>query len=92
MKLSQIRETNMLIGTVINCFLINSFSQVNLAHSNASHSVYVALGEGASSGLVEGLVVPRSDLSSAPASEHRRDWILLPVTFKQLKQVFRQEI
>ena len=33
-------------------------------------------------------MVPRTGL--APASEHRRDWILLPVTFKQLKQVFRQ--
>ena len=63
---------------------------MSLAHSNSSHSLYVALG--ASPASVEGLHVPRSGLSPAPASEHKRDWILLPVTFKQLKQVFRQAI
>ena len=63
---------------------------MSLAHSNSSHSLYVALG--ASPASVEGLHVPRTGLSPAPASEHKRDWILLPVTFKQLKQVFRQAI
>ena len=63
---------------------------MSLAHSNSSHSLYVALGPTPAS--VEGTLVPRSGLSPAPASAHKRDWILLPVTFKQLKQVFRQAI
>ena len=63
---------------------------MSLAHSNSSHSLYVALGPTPAS--VEGTLVPRSGLSPAPASAHKRDWILLPVTYKQLKQVFRQAI
>ena len=72
------------------CWFWCWFSQVSLAHSNSSHSLYVALGPTPAS--VEGLLVQRSGLSHNPASAHKRDWILLPVTFKQLKQVFRQDI
>ena len=68
---------------------------MSLAHSNASHSLYLALGPapGPAPSVqgVEGVMVREDSAATARAqsTEHARDWILLPVTFQQLKQVFR---
>jgi len=71
---------------------------VSLAHSNSSHSLYLALnyaglpgvGPGQDQG-VHGVMIEEDSLNSnlVKSTEHTRDWILLPVTFKQLRKVFR---
>ena len=71
---------------------------MSLAHSNASHSLYLALGPapGPAPSVqgVEGVLVREDSAATARAqsTEHARDWILLPVTFQQLKQVFRSAV
>ena len=66
---------------------------MSLAHSNSSHSLYLALNYNTGMGEqdVRGVMIEETRLNSTlvKSTEHTRDWILLPVTFKQLRKVFR---
>ena len=72
--------------TVITTFV----SQVSLEHSNSTHKLYVSLSK---AGEVGGVVIADNLLNSTELrkTEHRRDWIFIPVDFDQLRKVFRWE-
>ena len=63
-------------------------SQVSLEHSNSTHKLYISLSE---AGEVGGVVIADSLLNKTEQrkTEHRRDWIFIPVEFEQLRKVFR---
>ena len=69
--------------------MITTFvSQVSLEHSNSTHKLYISLSE---VGEVGGVVLPDNLLNNTELrkTEHRRDWIFIPVDFEQLRKVFR---
>ena len=69
--------------------MITTFvSQVSLEHSNSTHKLYISLSE---AGGVGGVVLADNLLNSTELrkTEHRRDWIFIPVDFDQLSKVFR---
>jgi len=72
--------------------ITDSVKFVSLAHSNSTHSLYIRLEPG-KKGKVSGIYIANNKLNTTKekAEEHRRDWILLPVSFNQLTQVFRKK-
>ena len=62
--------------------------KVSLAHSNSTHKLYISLSE---VGGVAGVLIADNLLNSTELrkTEHRRDWIFIPVDFEQLRKVFR---